>query len=186
MKFMEKMRIIDTVEFRRIRPESMYKDPSEYTIDDLDMSPEGLILETNNHPSIIQRILMFFGLYKCAGDAMMNSGLQYITTCIHDYYNYISVGTSSSLPDDYTRSDLVTPVLTRALATKGYDTTFIENDTAVMTGIFTPSGAYTIVETGIHPLVTGGDMGARQTTCNIPTTSGVPFGIIWRICVARG
>lgn len=182
----ERLNVIDTVEVRKVKSDRLWKSPSEYTIDDLDMSPEGLILKTNNNPTIIQRILKFFGLYKCAGDAMMNWGLQQIATSIYNTYTHISVGTSTATPDDYTLNDVVSPVLTRVLATKGYGTTFITNDTAVFTGIFYPSGSYTIVETGLHDDDETGHMGARQTSCSIPTTTGVPFGIIWKVCAARG
>jgi hypothetical protein len=171
----EKIKVIDTVQVRHVLEDGT-----------LDMSPEGLILETNNKPSFIQRIKMWFGLYKCAGDAMMNWGLQQLAISVYNTYGYVSVGTSSSTPSDYTLNDVVTPVLTRISATKSYDTTFIENDTVQFIAIFTPSGTYLIVETGLHDAETGGHMGARQTTCNITTTIDVPFGILWRVCIARG
>lgn len=170
----ETFKIIDKVQFRNVLPDGT-----------LDMSPEGLIACTNNHPSIWQRIKMKLGLYKCFGDAMMNYGLQHVATCLYDKYSHISVGTSSSSPADYTLTDLVTPVFTRVVAAKSYKTEFIENDTAVWIGIFYPTGTYTIVETGLHDMLTGGHMGARQTSCSIPTTSGVPIGMIWEITVAR-
>ena len=187
---LEMMRTIDRIEVRKVKPEFIGLSQEELStfdpMDILDMSDDGLILETNNHPSIIQRLKMWLGLYKCAGDAMMNYGLQQLAISIHDSYGYISAGTSSSTPDDYTLNNLVSPVLVRVAATKGYKTTFITDDTATFIGIFTPDGTYTIVETGLHTLITGGYMGARQTTCNIPTTSGIPFGILWEVCIARG
>ncbi len=171
----ETIKVIDTVQVRHVLEDGT-----------LDMSPDGLILETNNNPSIIQRIMKWLGLYKCAGDAMMNWGLQQLTISVHDTYSHVSVGTSSSTPDDYTLNDVVTPTLARVEATKSYETTFIENDTAQFIAIFTPSGTSLIVETGLHTDVTDGHMGARQTTCNINTTAGVPFGVLWRVCLARG
>lgn len=174
MRMNEGMKIFDIVEVRKVKN------------GEIDESVEGLILKTNNHPSIWQRIKRWLGLYKCAGDAMMNWGILKLSESIYDTYSHISVGVSSSSPGDFTLIDLVSPTLVRIAATKGYTTTFIENDTAVFTGIFTPDGTYTIVETGIHTAATGGNMGARQTTCNISTTPGVEFGIIWKVCVARG
>lgn len=187
----EKIGAVDTVEFRKVLPDGT-----------LDMSPEGLILQTNNDPTRWQRFQMALGnfldrirldslcrrlgLYKCAGDAMMNAGLTHIATAVHDYYGFISVGTSSSSPSDYTRNDCVTPVLTRVAATKSYETTYVANDTAVFTGVFYPSAVYTIVETGLHTLVTAGIMGARQTSCSIVTVNGIPFGIIWKVAIVRG
>lgn len=173
-KLNDGVRTIDTVEVRKVLPGGT-----------LDMSPEGLILETNNHPSIIQRIMKYLGLYKCAGDAMMNYGLQHLATAIYDHYGFVSVGTSAATPDDYTLNDVVAPVFVRVPAAKSYVTTFIENDTAVFVGIFTPSGSSTVIETGLHTALTGGHMGARQTSCNIPTTINVEIGIMWKICVAR-
>jgi len=186
----EKLETIDTVQYRKLLPDGT-----------IDMSPEGLILETNNNPSIWQRfqivignflerifganLCVHLGLYKCAGDAMMNWGIQQLAISIHDTYNYISVGTNSGSPNDYTLNELLTPVMVRAPVTKGYDTTYIENDTAVFQGIINATGAYTIVETGIHDTLTGGHMGARQTSCSVVTTDGVPFGMIWRVCIAR-
>lgn len=186
----EQIKTIDRISVRKVKPEFIGLTQDEINRFDpkdvLDMSPDGLILETNNHPSIIQRIKMWLGLYKCAGDAMMDWGLQQLTISIHDTYSHISAGISSTNPDDYTLNALVSPVLVRVVATKGYETTFIENDTATFISIFVPDGTYTIVETGLHTALTDGYMGARQTTCNIPTTSSKPFGIMWEICVARG
>ena len=186
----EVLRTIDKIEVRKVKPEFIGLSQEELDqfnpMDILDMSDDGLILKTNNNPSIIQRLKMWLGLYKCAGDAMMNYGLQQLAISIHDTYSHISAGTSSSTPDDYTLNNLVSPVLVRVSVTKGYKTTYITDDTATFIGIFTPDGTYTIVETGLHTALTDGHMGARQTTCNIPTTLGVPFGILWEICIARG
>lgn len=171
----ETFKIVDTVEYRKVLPDGKT----------LDMSPEGLIAKTNNHPSIWQRIKMFFGCYKCFGDAMMNYGLQHLATAVYNHYTHISVGTSSTDPADYTRTDVVAPVFTRVVATKGYETVYIENDTAVFTGIFNPSSVVTIVETGLHNAITGGAMGARQTSCSILTVIDIPFGIIWKVTITR-
>lgn len=116
----------------------------------------------------------------------MNAGLTDIATHIYTDMNYVSVGTSSSDPTVYTKTDLVAPVLTRVLATKGYETTYVTNDTTTFTGIFTPDGIYTIVETGLHKTLAGADMRYRQTSCSITTANGVPFGIIWKVAVVRG
>jgi|GEM_PF-6911425 len=143
------------------------------------------ILKTNNNPSFLHRLLMRFGLYKCAGDAMMNYGIQHLATAIYSTYGYVSVGISSASPSDYALTDIISPVLTRMLATKSYETYYTTNDTAVFTAVFTPDGTYTIVETGLHDAITAGNMGARQTSCSITTSTGVPFGIIWKITIAR-
>lgn len=172
----ERICTIDTIEVRRLLPDKKT----------IDMSDDGLILKTNNNPSIIQRIMKWLGLYKCAGDAMMNWGIQQLATSVYNTYTHVSVGTSTATPDDFTLNDLAAPALTRSEATKSYITTYITNDTAVFQAVFYPSGTVTIVETGLHTAATGGHMGARQTTCNIVTTVDVPFGIIWRVCIARG
>lgn len=171
----ESIRAIDRVEYRKVKADGT-----------LDMSPEGLILETNNNPSLIQRIKMWLGWYKCAGDAMMNWGLTTLTESIYDTYTHISFGTSDSTPADYTLNDVVSPIMTRVLAAKSYTTTYITDDTVMMVGILTPDAVYHIVETGIHTAVTGGHMGARQTNCDITTVIGNPIGVIWYITMARG
>ena len=66
----ERICTIDTIEVRRLLPDKKT----------IDMSDDGLILKTNNNPSIIQRIMKWLGLYKCAGDAMMNWGIQQLAT----------------------------------------------------------------------------------------------------------
>lgn len=167
----DRTRIIDTVEAYELNKDGSFG---------------RLILRTNNNPNIIQRFLMKIGKYKCAGDAMMNFEIQRQATSIYNYYGFISFGIDSATPTDYTLTDLKSPVMTRAIATKGYATTYITNDTAVFTGVLTATGSYTIIETGLHDALTGGNMGARQTSCSIPTTNGVAFAMVWRVCVARG
>src|SRR5574343_487215 len=103
----EVMRVVDRVEYRRVNIDGS-----------IDMSPEGLIMETNNNPSIIQRIKRWLGWYKCIDDAMMNWGIQQLAVSVYDTYDYISFGTSASSPADYTLTDLVAPIMTRIRAAK--------------------------------------------------------------------
>jgi len=167
----ERLKTIDTIEVYKVKP---------------DGTLGNLILKTNNSPNLLQRLFMELGLYKCAGDAMMNWGIQQLALSVYNTYTHMSVGISTSSPSDYTLTDLVSPVMTRVVPTKSLATTYIADDTAQFLGVFTPDAIYTIVETGIHDALTVGHMGARQTSCSITTVPSESFAILWKVCIARG
>ncbi|MCK9459956.1 MAG: hypothetical protein M0R80_09990 [Proteobacteria bacterium] len=178
---------MDRVEFRKIKVEEL---PENYTQEDLinaiDYSDDGIIQQTICHPTVFQRVLNKLGLFHYLKDAPMDYEIQRIATSVYTTYGYISVGISSSSPTDYTLNNLVSSVLTRVTALKGYETLYVTNDTATFIGVFTPDGTYTIVETGLHTAATSGYMGYRQTSCSISTTASIPFAIFWKVTIARG
>lgn len=183
----EKFKIVDVVEIRKVNMDNLPENPTEQDLlDNIDYSDDGLIQKTICNPTILQRIKRKLGLFHYLDDAAMNYEIQRLATSIYNTYSHVSVGISSASGSDYTLTDLISPVLTRSVASKSYITTYIADDTVQMLGVFTPDGTYTIVETGLHDASISGNMGYRQTSCSISTTSGVPFAILWKVTIARG
>ena len=133
-----------------------------------------------------KKVAKYLGLYKCIDDALTDYAVQDFAIYIHDKYGYASCGIDGTDGDVYTYTDLKTPVMTRVACTKAYATTYTTNDTVVYTAITTATNDYTLTEFGIHDALTGRNMGARQTSCTWPVTTGETFGMIWRIVVSRG
>ena len=126
------------------------------------------------------------GFYKCIDDALTDYAVTDLASYILLKYGYASQGIDGTDGTNYTLTDLKSPVMSRVTLTKSFDTTYTTNDTVVFTGITTATGDYTLCEFGIHDALTGGNMGARQTSCTWDVVNGETFGMIWRIVVSRG
>ena len=143
-------------------------------------------LETKVYLNPLQKVMKALGLYRCIDDALTDYALCDFATYISTTYGYASVGIDGTGGTTYTYTDLVSPVMTRVLCTKSFDTTYVTNDTAVFTCITTADADYTLCEFGLHTAVTAGQMGARQTSCSWDVVSGETFGMIWRVVCSRG
>ena len=143
-------------------------------------------LETKVYLNPIEKVLKALGLYRCIDDALTDYAVADFATYISGKYGYASVGTDGTDGTVYTLTDLKSPVMTRTLCTKSFDTTYSTNDTAVFTGITTATADYTLCEFGLHDAETAGNMGARQVSCTWDVVNGETFGMIWRIVSSRG
>lgn len=169
--------VIDELKLFRIDdPTCIEYDPNHWSLD----------LKTEYKLSPMQKVLKALGLYRCIDDALTDYAIQDFATYIHDKYGYASVGIDGTSGTDYTLTDLKSPVMSRVLCTKSYDTTYITNDTAVFTAITTADSAYTLCEFGLHDASTAGHMGARQVSCTWDVVNGETFGMIWRVVPSRG
>lgn len=147
------------------------------------------IFETNNKPTIIQRIKRRLGLCNYANDILMNEGLADIAAWIITRYDYMGVGTSSTGSSTTTYHDLVSPTFSRVAVSTAIETTYTANDTAVFTAVFTASSSTTLYEAGIFKDATTATtdvMLCRQTFAAYAVTSGESFGIIWKVICSRG
>jgi len=147
-------------------------------------------LETNNHPSILQRILKSLGLYNCAGDALTNYAINDLAVYTASKYIYASVGIDGTSGTNYGYTDLKSPVMTRWSVTPSIVNTYSSDpllpDTVQYAIMATSTGDYTLQEAGLHTTLTGGYMGSRQTFGNWPVVNGETFGMIWKIIYGRG
>lgn len=144
------------------------------------------LCETNNNPTFFQKALSKIGLYCYADDALTNYALSDIAGYFTEKYTHISLGTSAATPDDYTLTDLVTPLPARFPVSATLATTHTTDDTAVFTSIIVSPGDYVIKESGLHDALTGGNMGARQVCCDWTIQSTKTYGLIWKIVCGRG
>ena len=146
--------------------------------------------ETNNNPSLWQRLLKWLGLYKCAGDALTNYAINELATHTGETYFYGSVGTSFASSTDYSLTDLVSPVMARELATVSYVSTYNTDpaypDTVQYTIVMIATEDATLREAGLHSTLTGGYMGSRQTFTDWAITNGQSFAMVWKITYGRG
>jgi hypothetical protein len=146
--------------------------------------------ETNNNPSLWQRLLKYFGLYKCAGDALTNYAINDLAVHTAGKYTYASVGTSAASSTDYTLNELVSPVMARQLATISYVSTYNTDpaypDTVQYTIVITATESATLKEAGLHTTLTSGYMGSRQTFTDWVIASGESFAMVWKITYGRG
>lgn len=143
-------------------------------------------IETKVYLNPLEKVLKALGLYRCIDDALTDYAVSDFATYISTTYGYASVGLDGTDGTDYTLNDLKSPVMSRVLCTKSFDTTYSTNDTAVFTAITTATSDYTLNEFGLHTALTGGYMGARQVSCTWPVVNGETFGMIWRIVASRG
>jgi len=146
--------------------------------------------ETNNKPSICQRILKFLGWYKCAGDALTNYAINDLAVYTGSKYMYASVGTSSANGTTYSYDDLLSPVMSRVFASAGFISTYNTDpllpDTVQYTVVMVASGDYVLREAGIHTAITAGYMGSRQTFDDWTIANGESFAMVWQITYGRG
>lgn len=143
-------------------------------------------IKTEYNLGPIKKVLKALGLYRCIDDALTNYAVADFATYISTKYSYASMGIDGSSGTDYTLNDLKSPVMSRVLCTKSFDTSYATNDTAVFTAITTADGDYTLTEFGLHTTATSGYMGARQTSCTWSVVNGETYGMIWRVVVSRG
>lgn len=147
-------------------------------------------IETNNNPSLWQRILMWLDLYKCAGDAFTNYMINQLAVYTAGKLLYASVGTTGTGGSTYTYSDLIAPVMTREAATISYVSTYNTDptypDTVRYTIVMEATGDYDLKEAGLHTAATVGYMGSRQTFPAWAVTNGESFAMVWDIIYGRG
>lgn len=143
-------------------------------------------VETNNNPSILQKLMCKLGLLNVAGDALTDYAINDLSTYLSTKYTYVSVGTDGTNGDIFSYSELLAPVMTRTAATVSITTTYSTNDTVQYTAIITSNGDYALKEAGLFTASTSGYMGARQTFYEWNVVNGEVFGMIWKIINTRG
>ncbi len=172
----EKFNIKDTVEVWSVRDDGIFNE---------------LILKTCNNPSIFDKFLKLIGFKKFANDIIMDIGVQDVATFIYNRYNYIQNGVADTHMSDATLTNLISPLPTaRVLATKGYDTTYITNDTILFTGVFTNNSGDTqiIKESGLFKDIStsASDVMFCRQTFSYSVLDGSTYGVIWKIVISRG
>ena len=150
-----------------------------------------VVLETCSHPSILDRFLKYIGLKNYANDLIMDVGIQDVATMLKDRYNYIQNGESDADMATSTLTDLKSPLATaRVSATKGLETTYLLNDTAIFTGVFTNNtgSTQTVLESGLFKDATTSvdDIMFCRQTFSYTALNGSTYGVIWKITVTRG
>lgn len=121
-----------------------------------------------------------------ANDLILDAGLADVAALVMDRYDYISVGTGTTIPE-HDDTGLESEVLDRAVATKAQTTTFFTDDTITLRGLFTPVSNVTIAESGIHLLASAsGDICfARETFTPVLCEGGGTTEVAWQIIFMR-
>ena len=134
-----------------------------------------------------QQIMKALGIGCFANDLITDGGLADVADMILDRYDYISLGTGTTIP---TRSDtqLETESFTREQCTeKSLETTYYVDDTARLTAEFIPAFNTSVTESGIHKNATssGDIMFARETFAPMAMTANITYPVVWDIIVMR-
>lgn len=150
-----------------------------------------VVLETCSNPTILDKLLKSIGLKCYAHDLIMDAGLADVANMIKDRYTYIQNGLSEASMADGTLINVVSPLATaRVTATKGLETTYITNDTAVFTGVFkNETGSTQIIkESGLFKDLTtsASDIMFCRQTFSYSAADGATYGVIWKIIATRG
>lgn len=143
--------------------------------------------ETFRPESLEHRIRRFLGLDKCLGnDLILDVGLADVADLVLDRYDYISVGTGTTIPQ-HDDTGLESEVLDRVVADKSTSTTFFTDDTIEFRGEFTPETNVLIAESGIHLLsgASGDVCFARETFTPMQWYADVSVEVAWEIVFMR-
>lgn len=145
---------------------------------------ERITFQPDNLDHRVQKLLG--NVDQFADDLILDVGLADVATMVMDRYDYISVGTGTTVPE-HDDTGLESEVLDRALAVKDQTTTFFEDDTITFRGSFTPLTNYTIAESGIHLLAgASGDICfARETFTPMVFYADRAVEIAWQIIFMR-